>query len=238
MFQVFVQRQNLRVNLASELKTMTNQLDHIVIAHPDLNLAIEEFADLTGCKPAYGGPHIGGGTHNALASLGDSVYLELISPDPAQINERTIQQASNLGQRIATFEGNQLLAWAIRSGTLDEMAGDLHGFETASPFDMSRKQPDGLVLDWRLMNLRHHELKGFAPFFIDWLSCPHPAGTNPVAGKFVSLKVSHPDPRLGKVISETEGVNFVQGAADFVLEFESPRGTVVLSDSVLEGFWP
>ena len=35
-----------------------NQLDHIVIAHPDLDLAIEAFADLTGCRPAYGGPHL------------------------------------------------------------------------------------------------------------------------------------------------------------------------------------
>ena len=215
-----------------------NQLDHIVIAHPDLDLAIEAFADLTGCKPAYGGPHLGGGTHNALASLGDSVYLELISPDPAQIDEQSPQQVGNLGQRIATLKGNQLLAWAIRSVILDQMAGNLHGFETAMPFDMSRKQPDGLMLNWQLMNLRHHDLKGFAPFFIDWLACPHPAGANPVAGEFVSLTISHTDPRLGKVIGETEGVDFVQGAPDFSLEFESPKGSVVLSHQALEGFWP
>jgi len=215
-----------------------NQLDHIVIAHPDLDLAMEEFADLTGCTPAYGGPHLGGGTHNALVSLGDSVYLELISPDPKQINERTIRQASNLGQRIARFEANQLLAWAVRSDSLDAMSGNLHGFDTAVPFDMSRKQPDGETLNWRLMNLLHHDLRGFAPFFIDWLECPHPARTNPVAGEFLSLSVTHRDARLGKIIGETEGVDFAEGEPDFTFEFESQKGRVVLSHQALEGFWP
>lgn len=214
-----------------------NQLDHIVIAHPNLDLAIEEFADLTGCTPTYGGPHVGGGTHNALVSLGDSVYLELISPDPSQVSDAILSQPNSLAQRIARCDGNQLLAWAIRSNRLDEMSGELHGFEAARPFDMSRKQPDGETLHWRLMNLVNHRLHGFAPFFIDWLNCLHPSGTNSVAGEFISLSVSHPDSRLNDIVGETGNVSYAEGAPNFLLEFESKKGNVVLSSQTLEGFW-
>ena len=221
---------------------MQNQLDHIVIAHPNLDQAMEEFADLTGCVPAYGGPHIGGGTHNALVSLGDSVYIELISPDPDQIGKSTQRQSNNLGQRLSTYKGSKLLAWAIRSSVLDEMSGVLHGFETAKPFNMSRKQPDGDTLNWRLMNLVNHDLKGFAPFYIDWLECPHPTSTNPIAGEFQSLRVTHSDSRLGDIVSETvadrEGVEFEIGSPNFTLEFTAERGSVTLSSQELAGFWP
>jgi len=216
---------------------MQCQLDHIVIAHPNLERAMEEFADLTGCKPAYGGPHIGGGTHNALVSLGDSVYLELISPDPAQTNEVKPVPGKNLGQRLKEFKGSQLLAWAIRSNALDEMAGMLHGIETAKPFDMSRQQPGGDLLRWRLMNLLKHELQGFAPFYIDWLQCPHPCATNPVAGEFLSLKVTHPDQRLADIIHDTTGVEYEGGAPGFMLEFSTSKGPVIMSSQELPGFW-
>ncbi len=216
---------------------MTNQLDHIVIAHPDLDQAMQEFADLTGCTPQYGGPHVGGGTHNALASLGESIYLEFISPDPAQANAAGRTKTPNLGQRLANLSGSKLLAWAIRCNNLDHTAGRYCGLETAQPFDMSRQQPNGDLLNWRLMNLIHHDLKGFAPFFIDWLDCPHPATTNPLAGEFASLNITHPNPNLVELANNTAQVNSTAGPANFILKFNSARGPVTLSSSELDGFW-
>ena len=213
------------------------ELDHIVIAHPNLDLAIEEFADLTGCKPEYGGPHVGGGTHNALVSLGESVYIELISPDPAQRLEQAKGQTSNLGQRLADCEAGTLLAWAIRSDSLDTLSAELSGFEANTPFNMSREQPNGEVLNWRLMNLVKHDMRGFAPFFIDWLECPHPSANNPVGGEFVSFTISHTDLRLGKVVGETDGVDFVEAEPSMKLEFESKKGRVVFSHQSPQGFW-
>ena len=216
---------------------MPNQLDHIVIAHPNLDLAMEEFADLTGCVPKYGGPHIGGGTHNALVSLGESVYIELISPDPAQVRSDSHSKSINLGQRLTSFSGSKLLAWAIRSNQLEQMAGGYCGLETAKPFDMSRQQPDGDRLHWRLMNLLNHDLKGFAPFYIDWLDCPHPTTTNPVAGEFTSLKISHPNQNLGALAADTIGVQFASGPPNFELHFSTARGPITLQHTDLEGFW-
>lgn len=216
---------------------MPNQLDHIVIAHPDLDLAMEEFADLTGCSPKYGGPHLGGGTHNALVSLGRSVYIELISPDPTQVNKDESSTQSNLGHRLTRVAGNTLLAWAIGSNSLDQMAGKYCGITTAKPFDMARQQPNGETLHWRLMNLLHHGLKGFAPFYIDWLDCVHPAATNPVAGEFVSLEITHTDQNLGALAADTIGVEFNTGSPNFVLNFNSERGPISLGNTNLEGFW-
>lgn len=216
---------------------MPNQLDHIVIVHPDLDLAMEEFADLTGCSPNYGGPHVGGGTHNALVSLGESVYIELISPDPAQVHKDRSSTHSNLGHRLTSVSGSTLLAWAIRSDSLDQMTGKHCGVETATPFDMSRQQPNGKTLHWRLMNLLNHGLKGFAPFYIDWLDCPHPATTNPVAGEFVSLEITHTDQNLGALAADTVGVQFKSGSPNFVLNFNTERGPITLGHTELEGFW-
>lgn len=57
-------------------------IDHVVVGISDLEVGIAAFASLTGVTAAYGGAHPTTGTHNALASLGDDVYLEILSPNP------------------------------------------------------------------------------------------------------------------------------------------------------------
>ncbi len=61
-------------------------LDHILYAVPDLQKGIDDFEKLTGVRPVYGGKHLNLGTHNALVSLGEEVYFELIAPDPSRKN--------------------------------------------------------------------------------------------------------------------------------------------------------
>jgi len=61
-----------------------SELDHIVLAAPDLDEAKRSFNDQTGVMPMDGGPHENLGTRNALVSFGDGVYLEIIAPDPEQ----------------------------------------------------------------------------------------------------------------------------------------------------------
>lgn len=210
---------------------MLSQLDHIVIGHSNLELAMQEFADLTGCQPAYGGAHQGRGTHNALAAIGDGLYIELISPDPSQPNKGV------LSQRLASYRQSQLLAWAVRSSDLEGISGEHCGFATSEPFDMSREQPGSDPLHWRLLNLVNHELAGFAPFYIDWLACPHPATTNPVAGQLLTLELTHPSSNLGSLAAQVGAVEFAFGPPNFVVKLATPKGDIQFRSTALDGFW-
>src|SRR6266852_4025641 len=139
-------------------------LDHILLGCSDLDRGIALVEENTGVRPAIGGVHPGRGTRNALLSLGERRYLEIIAPDPAQ---HEIVHFPQIRQMTAP----RLIGWAVHPPDIAAIASQLRQNKIAfqGPDDGSRKRPDGRVLNWKTINLAD-DRHGLLPFFIEWSS--------------------------------------------------------------------
>ena len=137
-------------------------LDHILLGCNDLDRGIAFVEENTGVRAAIGGVHPGRGTRNALLSLGERQYLEIIAPDPGQPGAK-----DTLGLRQLTEP--RLVGWAAHPGDLDAFAKKLReaGVAFEGPTAGSRARPDGRVLHWKTLNLAD-DRHGLLPFFIEW----------------------------------------------------------------------
>jgi len=137
-------------------------LDHIILGCNDLDLGMDLVEQNTGVRPAIGGVHPGRGTRNALLSLGERRYLEVIAPDPAQ------QKIVHFPQ-IRQMKEPRLIGWAVHPPDIAATAKLLRDNQVAfqGPDDGSRKRPDGRVLNWKTINLAD-DRHGILPFFIEW----------------------------------------------------------------------
>ena len=61
---------------------MSTCLDHITVVAPSLEAGSHFVRGVLGIEPYPGRAHPSMGTHNRLLRLGDTVYLEVIAPDP------------------------------------------------------------------------------------------------------------------------------------------------------------
>jgi hypothetical protein len=137
-------------------------LDHILLGCSDLDRGIQLVEESTGVRAAIGGVHPGRGTRNALLSLGERHYLEIIAPDPAQ-NEIVHYP------QLRSMTDPRLIGWAVHPPDIAAVAKQLTENQIAftGPADGSRKRPDGRVLNWKTVNLAD-DRHGLLPFFIEW----------------------------------------------------------------------
>jgi len=168
-------------------------IDHLVYASDDLPLASHTITELLGVAPTPGGSHVGRGTHNELLSLGDATYLEVIGPDPAQ--------PAPEGPRpfgIDALAAPALVAWCVRPlRPLADIVTEARaaGIEFGEVFAMSRRRPDGVLLEWQLTLPQLDGPLGRAlPFMIDWGGSSHPTDSLERAVRLTGLEVVHPNP--------------------------------------------
>jgi hypothetical protein len=137
-------------------------LDHILLGCNDLDRIIEWVEQNVGVRATIGGVHPGRGTRNALLSLGERRYLEIIAPDPAQSEIAHYPQ-------LRSMTDPRIIGWAVHPPDITAVAKQLRENQIAftGPDDGSRKRPDGRVLTWKTINLAD-DRHGLLPFFIEW----------------------------------------------------------------------
>jgi hypothetical protein len=166
-------------------------LDHIIVGFPNLEDGMARLFQLSGYRAAPGGAHLGRGTRNAILNLGNTSYLELLGPDPAQ-------PALLWHKEIATLTEPTIVGWAIRHNELDQLATLLkeRGVACSDPIAGSRVRPDGQTLRWRMLLLAD-DRQGNLPFFIDWDSAsPHPSADAPGGCLLQEFRPTGPLPKI------------------------------------------
>jgi hypothetical protein len=205
---------------------MPLRLDHFIYAGRDLDALMAGFASLTGVTPGRGGRHPGMGTRNALASLGNDVYFELLAVDPEQASSL----AGTMGGRIDALPSPRLFAYMLKDDRLERQQEVLEKHGIASDlFDASRDTPDGRTLRWRLLVPRNNPFGDFVPKFIDWLDTVHPATTSVGGCSFDSFEMGHPDAVTLNALLAELGTEVVAERADqpcFRLRVQTPKGRV------------
>ncbi len=204
-----------------------SSLDHIILGINDLDRGISFVEERTGVRAAFGGVHPGRGTQNALASLGEQRYLEIIAPDPKQSVPPQIPGLLELKEP-------RLVGWAVHTNDITSLAKKLTdaGVAIAEPRDGSRVRPDGRTLRWKSFSLKD-DRRGLFPFFIEWsLDSVHPSADAPFGCRLVRFVAQSPDPNDFTRSLQALGVDLPVERGDkpgLVARIAGPRGQFELT---------
>lgn len=163
-------------------------IDHITITAPNLAVGVAFVRRSLGVMPQVGGEHPRMGTHNFLLRLGDSIFLEVISPNPS---------APKPGRprwfELDSLEPDappRLATWVARTTAIySTLAACSEPLGNVEP--MSRGE-----LNW-LMTIPGDgslSFNGIAPMLIEWHTEAHLATRlQDVGCSFVKLEAFHPE---------------------------------------------
>ena len=191
-------------------------VDHVVLAARTLEEGAAWAERTLGARPAFGGRHPQWGTHNAILSLGEGCYLELLAPDPDAPGPRAGVQAFGMERVLAGDGTPRPVAWMARvpagGGALEAACGALRaaGVECGEIRDGARLRPDGTELRWRLAVPPRPVLGGAVPWPIAWDAAEHPSRAAPAGGRLSWLEVAHPEPARVRAALDAVGCTQVR----------------------------
>jgi hypothetical protein len=175
----------LSVGLPAAAAAPAAQVDHILLGIDDLDRGMEQFEKLTGVRPVYGGKHPRG-THNALVSLGDGKYLEILALQPNVTPPTEYEDLKKLNALTP-------IGWAVSSKDSAQLRSQLTsaGLAVSEPAPGSRTTPAGNELSWQTFGLE--DAFEEAPFFIVWSpQSAHPSTTSPTGCRLQQWRVAGP----------------------------------------------
>ncbi|MGX5658125.1 VOC family protein [Castellaniella ginsengisoli] len=175
-------------------------LDHIAITALSLEAGAAFVADTLGVATQGGGEHPRMATHNRLLRLGESMYLEVIAPNPAAPAPGRPRWFGL--DTLAPQSPPSLSTWVVRSD-------DIRASATAASEPLGDIEPMSRgALDWLITIPADGSipLEGAAPALIQWHAGAHPAARMEDKGcALVLLEIFHPDPdRVSRLLSALE----------------------------------
>ena len=200
----------------------TVRVDHLILGVNNLERGTEAFARITGVRPVFGGRHPGRGTANALVTLGDGTYLEILGPAS---NHR-----DSIPPNLAGLDSLTPIGWALGTRDLDGLGKRLQASQiSVTPIQAgSRRKPDNSMLSWRTAAPTGTGLE-VAPFFIEWgAGTAHPSTTSPAGCRLNRLVAYSPDPGPLTAMLRAAGVAVPveKGAAGLAFSLACPHGNV------------
>jgi len=167
--------------------------DHLILSTPDLSKGMDYVENLLGVRPVFGGQHLGLGTHNALLSLGNRTYVEVIAPDPKQNFDK-----NKLWITIENVSTPRLSRWVAQTDQLEAIVAKAkeHQIPIGDIRPGSRTQTDRTPVSWEATFPAVESFGGLLPFFINWGNSLHPSESLPLAGSLKKIFGTHPQPDL------------------------------------------
>jgi hypothetical protein len=212
---------------------LTDQLalDHLVYAVPDLESAIALFDAQLGIAPTRGGRHEGLGTHNAILCLEDETYIELIAAEPDVAAPRIARPFG-----LDSLTSPRLATWAVRSRDIESHVSQsrTRGYDPGTVLDMTRAEPSGETLRWKLSLGSDSATSGLVPFVIDWGDTRHPARKSTPSTlrcRLSSFSAHHPEPDRIRQALDALGVELrveQEAGPGLVACVTGPAGSLVL----------
>src|SRR5690242_14770946 len=107
-------------SLTHENQTLL-QIDHITVAAESLRAGVAHAEAALGVTIPFGGAHPLMGTHNHLLRLGDTLFLEIIAPDPAAgaLLRRRWFGLDDKKQRAALAVSPRLVTWVVATTDIE-----------------------------------------------------------------------------------------------------------------------
>jgi hypothetical protein len=210
----------------AEADSESLRIDHVIVGVADLNRGMDQFEQLTGVRPVIGGESPGRGTRNALVSLGNGRYLELLAPRSDTSSSADIDVLRRLKHLTP-------LRWVVSTSQPEVTVGHLRqlGYQISDPLPGSRMKPDGTTLKWVRFRITKPELEQ-APALICWDSLSlHPSIDSPTGCDLtdLTLVVSSQAPYQRLLEALPVGVGIRKGNRPRLeVTLSCPKGTVRL----------
>jgi hypothetical protein len=202
-----------------------SRVDHVILGVNNLQAGVDELERLTGVRAVFGGIHPGRGTQNALMSLGDGHYLEILAPN---LGERSGVETDYL----RALRSLKPVGWAVHTNDLAALQKSLRsaGVDVGEIRPGARDRPDGTHLAWK--TLEYSAPSRILPFFIEWdRATAHPSTTSPGGCTLKSLYLEDPEADGLRAALEAAGMSVeVRDAPEPALHVSlvCPKGTVDL----------